>query len=168
MILNQEGTTMKCSKDVLPIAIVSVFCAVLFCTAPLLAAGPDDDLMNRAKAIFGPLPASMPSPDNSITPEKVKLGHMLFWEPRISVDGTVSCTKCHPLGLYAADGLKKALGNNCKLNPRNSPCIFNAASQISEHWIGNRTSVEDQAKQALTSRSSKTILFSGSFGSFSN
>jgi cytochrome c peroxidase len=74
---------------------------------------------------------------------------MLFWEPRISVDRTISCVKCHSLGLYASDGLKKAVGNNCKENPRKAPSIFNAASQISEHWIGNRTSVEDQAKQAL-------------------
>ena len=113
------------------------------------AAETDIALMNRAKAVLGTLPATMPTPNNPITPEKVKLGAMLFWEPRISVDGTVSCVKCHPLGLYAADGLKKAIGNNCKENPRNSPTIFNAASQISAHWIGNRTSVEDQAKQAL-------------------
>jgi len=113
------------------------------------AAPPDQDLMNRARAVFGPLPASMPSPDNPITPEKVKLGSILYWESRISVDGTVSCAKCHPPGLYAADGLKKAVGNHCKDNPRNSPCILNSAAQISEHWIGNRVSVEDQAKQAL-------------------
>ena len=128
---------------------IAAFLAVSLCTTVIFAAGPDDELMNKAKSLFGPLPASMPSPDNPITPEKVKLGNMLFWEPRISVDGTVSCVKCHPLGLYAADGLRKALGNHCKENPRNAPIIFNAAAQISAHWIGNRTSVEDQAKQAL-------------------
>jgi cytochrome c peroxidase len=51
--------------------------------------------------------------------------------------------------LYAADGLKKSIGNNCKLNPRNAPTILNAAGQVSEHWIGNRTDVEDQAKQSV-------------------
>ncbi len=115
----------------------------------LFAADSNAELISRAAAIFGPLPASMPSLDNPITPEKVKLGRFLFWEPRISVDRTVSCAKCHPVGLYDADGLRKALGNHCKENPRNAPTLFNAASQISEHWIGNRTSVEDQAKQAL-------------------
>jgi cytochrome c peroxidase len=120
-----------------------------FSATALFGADKDAELMNRANVVFGALPASMPSPDNPITPEKVKLGAVLFWEPRISVDRTVSCVKCHPLGLYAADGLKKAVGNNCKENPRNSPSIFNAASQISAHWIGNRTNVEDQAKQAL-------------------
>lgn len=118
-------------------------------TTVLFADDPDIDLISRAAAIFGPLPASMPSSDNPITPEKVKLGRVLFWEPRISVDRTVSCAKCHPVGLYTVDGLRKALGNHCKENPRNAPTLFNAASQISEHWIGNRTSVEDQAKQAL-------------------
>jgi cytochrome c peroxidase len=115
----------------------------------VIAASADEELMIQAKAIFGPLPSSMPSAENPITPAKVKLGHILFWEPRISSDGTVSCVKCHPISLYAADGLRKALGNHCKDNPRNSPCIFNAASEIAAHWIGNRTNVEDQAKQAL-------------------
>ena len=127
--------------------------AVLFLLAMLAGAafaGPDQDLIARAKAVFGPLPASMPSTDNPITPEKVRLGNLLFFESRVSVDGTVSCAKCHPPGLYAADGLRKAIGNHCKENPRNSPTILNAADQISEHWIGNRTSVEDQARQALT------------------
>jgi cytochrome c peroxidase len=116
----------------------------------LFAASADSGLMDKAKEVFGPLPASMPSPDNPLTPEKVKLGKTLFHESRISIDGTVSCAKCHPLGLYAADGLRTAIGNNCKVNPRNSPCIFNAAVQISQHWIGNRTSVEDQARQSVT------------------
>jgi cytochrome c peroxidase len=128
---------------------IVIFLATSLCATVLFAAGPDDELINKAKSLFGPLPASMPSPDNPITPEKVKLGKVLFWEPRISVDGTVSCVKCHPLGLYATDGLRKSLGNHCKENPRNDPTIFNAAAQISAHWIGNRTSVEDQAKQAL-------------------
>jgi len=74
---------------------------------------------------------------------------ILFYDTRISVDGTVSCSRCHPIGLYAADGLRKSIGNNCKVNPRNAPTLFNAAGQISEHWIGNRIDVEDQAKQSV-------------------
>ena len=53
------------------------------------------------------------------------------------------------MGLYAADGLRKSIGNNCKLNPRNAPTILNTAGQISAHWIGNRTDVEDQARQSV-------------------
>jgi len=128
-----------------------VLLLLMFCSLSLaVAAAPDDDLIKKAKEVLGPLPASMPSEQNPITPEKVKLGKILFYESRISIDGTVSCAKCHPVSLYAVDGLRKAIGNNCKENPRNSPTIFNAASQISAHWIGNRTSVEDQARQSVT------------------
>lgn len=121
-----------------------------FFVVPAASAGSNDDaLMKQASQIFGPLPAVMASDQNPVTPEKVNLGKMLYYEPRVSVDGTISCAKCHPISLYAADGLRKAIGNNCKPNPRNSPTILNAADQISAHWIGNRKDVEDQAKQAL-------------------
>jgi len=109
----------------------------------------NEDLLKQAKQIFGPLPQVMLSEKNPVTPEKVKLGKILFYETRISVDGTVSCARCHPISLYAADGLRKSIGNNCKINPRNAPTVLNAAGQISAHWIGNRTDVEDQAKQSV-------------------
>ena len=131
------------------VATFFAFSIVAFSANMVIAASADEELMSQSKTIFGPLPSSMPSAENPITPAKVKLGHILFWEPRISSDGTVSCVKCHPMSLYAADGLRKALGNHCKENPRNSPSIFNAASEIAAHWIGNRMNVEDQAKQAL-------------------
>jgi cytochrome c peroxidase len=115
-----------------------------------LADSGDVNLAARAKQVFGVLPKVMESDKNPVTSEKVKLGKILFYETRISVDGTVSCSKCHPFSLYAADGLPKAVGNQCKINQRNSPTVLNAAGQISAHWIGNRTSVEDQAKQSVT------------------
>jgi len=109
----------------------------------------DDGVGKQAKGLFGPLPQTMASAKNPITPEKVSLGKMLLYETRISVDGTVSCAKCHPVSLYGADGLRKAIGNQGKVNPRNAPTIFNAAAQISAHWIGNRLDVEDQARQSV-------------------
>ncbi len=125
------------------------FLIVCFAGSSLAESG-EEELLKQAKQIFGPLPQVMLSEKNPITPEKVKLGKILFYETRISVDGTVSCVRCHPFGLYAADGLKKSIGNNCKVNPRNAPTILNAAGQISAHWIGNRADVEDQARQSVT------------------
>ncbi len=128
-----------------------ILLAFLAASAPWLVGADDaETLLSQAKQAFGQLPATISSEGNPITPEKVALGKVLFYETRISVDGTVSCARCHPMGLYAADGLKKSIGNNSKLNQRNAPTILNAAGQISAHWIGNRLSVEDQAKQALT------------------
>jgi cytochrome c peroxidase len=136
----------RSNRDVLK--IVTLFSLFSF-TGLLFADNGDEDLLKQAKKIFSPLPQVMTSGKNPITPEKVKLGNILFYETRISVDGTVSCARCHPMGLYAADGLKKSIGNNCKLNPRNAPTLLNAAGQISAHWIGNRIDVEDQAKQSV-------------------
>ncbi len=115
-----------------------------------MASASDDVLLEQAKQFFSPLPDSMASEQNPITPKKVKLGKILFYESRISVDGAVSCAKCHPISLYAADGLRKSIGNSCKINPRNAPTVFNAAAQTSEHWVGNRKDVEDQARQSVT------------------
>ena len=128
-----------------------ILLAFLAASAPWPVGADDGEtLLSQAKQAFGQLPAAISSEGNPITPEKVALGKILFYETRISVDGTVSCARCHPMGLYAADGLRKSIGNNSKVNPRNAPTILNAAGQISAHWIGNRLSVEDQAKQALT------------------
>lgn len=124
--------------------------SIIFFAGMSLGNNGDEELLKQAKQIFGPLPQAMVSEKNPITPEKVRLGKILFHETRISVDGTVSCARCHPLGLYAADGLKKPIGNNCRVNPRNAPTILNAAGQISAHWIGNRIDVEDQARQSVT------------------
>jgi cytochrome c peroxidase len=135
-------------KNRYPIKII-LFVFVLFFAVKSLGSNGDEDLLKQAKQIFGPLPQVMFSEKNPITPEKVKLGKILFYETWISVDGTVSCARCHPIGLYAADGLKKSIGNNCKLNPRNAPTVLNAAGQISAHWIGNSADVGDQAKQSV-------------------
>ena len=140
---------IKGMKDGNGIKVMGVIFILIF--ACLSFAGNEDDLLlTQAKQIFGLLPQVIGSEKNPVTPEKVRLGKILFYETRISVDGTVSCARCHPIDLYAADGLKKSIGNNCKINPRNAPTVFNAAGQISAHWIGNRVDVEDQAKQAMT------------------
>jgi cytochrome c peroxidase len=133
-----------------PQIMAFISAAIFSCAGISLGANGDEELLKQAKQFFSPLPQAMVSEKNPITPEKVKLGKILFYETRISVDGTVSCARCHPIGLYAADGLKKSIGNNCKVNPRNAPTLFDASGQISAHWIGNRTDVEDQARQAVT------------------
>lgn len=130
------------------IKVIVVISILIFADMSLGSSG-DEDLLAKAKQIFGPLPEVIVSEKNPVTPEKVKLGKILFHETRISVDGTVSCVRCHPFSLYAADGLRKAIGHDCQINPRNAPTVLNAAGQISAHWIGNRFDVEDQAKQSV-------------------
>jgi len=114
-----------------------------------LARAADTGLRTQAQAIFKPLPRDMASPDSPLTPAQVKLGRMLYFETRASVDGTVSCARCHQPALFGTDALPKAIGAEHRPNPRNAPTVLNAATQFVQHWRGDRTSVEDQATKAL-------------------
>jgi cytochrome c peroxidase len=109
----------------------------------------DAQLLKDAQGVFEPLPKDMATPKSRIMPERVDLGRKLFFDPRISDDGTVSCARCHQPALYGTDGLEKSLGVHSKINPRNSPTVLNAALQFKAHWRGDRENVEDQAHQAL-------------------
>ncbi len=126
--------------------------AAVVAGAALTPAAPhaqEPSLLVQARSIFKPLPKDMATAENPITPEKVELGRMLFFDPRISADGTVSCARCHQPSLYGTDGLAKPIGAEHRVNPRNAPTVLNAALQIAAHWRGDRRSVEDQATQAL-------------------
>jgi cytochrome c peroxidase len=96
---------------------------VLFFTGSALAGNRDKALLTQAQQIFGPLPKAMGSEINPVTPEKGTLGKILFYETRISADGTVSCARCHPIALYAADGLKSLSGLIARSTPE-TPLLF--------------------------------------------
>lgn len=115
------------------------------------AAEADDDtaLLKDAQAAFQPLPKDFATAACSVTPERVELGRKLFFDPRVSVDGTVSCSRCHLAGLQGTDGLTKSHGAHDKVLPRNAPTVFNTAAQFKQHWRGDFANVEAQAKEAL-------------------
>lgn len=121
-----------------------------FLTASRATAAADDQaLLKQAQALFKPLPANMATGEFPIPAERVRLGRRLFFDPRISLDGTVSCSKCHQPALYGTDALAKPIGVKDRENPRNAPTVLNAALQFAAHWRGDRKNVEDQATQAL-------------------
>lgn len=107
-------------------------------------------LLKTAQAKFSPLPADMATPARPIKAEQVNLGRHLFFEPRVSVDGTVSCSRCHLPALYGADGLPRSHGALTNVLKRNAPTVFNAALQFKAHWDGVNDDVEMQAHRALT------------------
>jgi len=106
-------------------------------------------LLKDAQRFFAALPTNMAAPGFPVTPERVDLGRKLFFEPRISVDGTVSCARCHLSALYGSDGLTRSRGSHDKLNRHNAPTVLNAGLEFRAHWIGDREGLEDQAKRSL-------------------
>jgi len=109
----------------------------------------EGSLLEEAQKIFSPLPSSMATADNPVTPERVALGRRLFFDKRLSLDGSVSCETCHMPGLHGTDGQAKSIGVQHRLNTRNAPTVLNAAIQFAAHWDGGREDVEDQATKAL-------------------
>jgi cytochrome c peroxidase len=97
-------------------------------------------------------PASTPAPrDNPVTPEKVALGQMLFFDPRISGSGAISCGTCHNPGLAWSDALPKGLGHMGTRLGRRTPTIVNVAFGEPYFWDGRASTLEEQAKGPLSS-----------------
>lgn len=111
-------------------------------------------LLAKSRQFFQPLPKDMATPEFPITPELAELGRVLFFDPRLSLDGTVSCARCHQPSLYGTDALPKSVAVENRSNPRNAPTILNAALQFAAHWYGDRTSVEDQAAKSFLGKAS--------------
>jgi cytochrome c peroxidase len=110
-------------------------------------------MLERARPLFGALPAAAESPDNPITDEKVALGRMLYFDARLSKNHDVSCNTCHDLASFGVDPrrenhtlLPTSKGHRGQLGERNSPTVYNAAFHIAQFWDGRARDVEEQAK----------------------
>jgi cytochrome c peroxidase len=91
------------------------------------------------------LPAEPPHPaDNAPTPERVALGKMLFFDPRLSGDHNMSCASCHTPMLGWSDGLAFSVGFRGKPMARSSPTIINTGYNSLQMWDGRVKNLEAQ------------------------
>ncbi len=98
-----------------------------------------------------PLPPSPPVPlSNLQTPAKVALGKKLFFDPKLSVNGSISCAFCHMPKAGYADPRPVSIGVGGKRGGRNAPSALNAAYLDREFWDGRAGSLEEQAIGPLT------------------
>ncbi len=90
-------------------------------------------------------------PDNPMTPEKIELGKMLYFDPRLSGDGSVSCAKCHDprQGFQKAREMSPAYPGTKHF--RHSPTIINSAYNTALFWDGRAKTLEEQAKGPIAS-----------------
>jgi len=86
--------------------------------------------------------------DNPMTPEKVALGGQLFFDQRLSGDGTRSCYSCHVCEQGLTDGLPTSVGAFGKKLPRSSPSLWNIGYHTEFYWDGRSPSLEAQALAA--------------------
>ncbi len=121
-----------------------------------VGASASDALIEKAKkAGLKPIPEDrtalykiIDNPKNPITDEKVELGKKLYFDPRLSRSGLISCNTCHNLATGGVDGVDAATGHKWRHNPHhlNSPTVYNAVFASRQFWDGRSPDLEDQAQ----------------------
>jgi cytochrome c peroxidase len=153
MVLDSEDQRreMTMRRFVLPVvAVVAVGMTFVSGCGPRseepieLAAGLDMDVLRQ---LFDVIPETPPDlPGNPLTEEKIELGKMLFFEPRLSASWLISCNTCHNMGLGGVDLLETSVGHGWQRGPRNSPTVLNAVFNVAQFWDGRAEDLAEQAK----------------------
>lgn len=78
-------------------------------------------------------------------PAKVELGKKLFFDPRLSRSGFISCNSCHNLSMGGSDNLPTSIGHNWQQGPINSPTVLNSSMNLAQFWDGRAADLQEQA-----------------------
>lgn len=118
--------------------------AAFLCFNPCLSAS---ELLKEAQESFEPLPQKpIEKNTNKLNREKIELGKMLYFDPRLSKSGLISCNTCHNLAGSGTDNLETSVGHRWQKGPRNAPTVWNAALHTSQFWDGRAEDLEAQAQ----------------------
>ncbi len=77
--------------------------------------------------------------------ELIELGKMLFFEPRLSMSGIISCNTCHNLSRGGTDNLKTSIGHKWAAGPVNAPTVLNSNLAVAQFWDGRAANLQEQA-----------------------
>lgn len=120
-----------------------VLTALVIGGAPAMA---QSDLLETARSLFEPIPEQPPElQGNPATPDKVELGKMLYFEPRLSESHTITCNSCHLVGLGGVDMLETSLGHRWQKGGRNAPTVLSSVYNTAQFWDGRAKDLEEQA-----------------------
>ena len=106
--------------------------------------------------LLGPMPTPNDNPPNTA---RIVLGQRLFFDPRLSGDGNMSCATCHNPGLGWSDGLSTAKGVKSSILGRATPTLFNTGYNTIHMWDGRKSSLEDQAMGPMQSNAEMNMDF---------
>jgi cytochrome c peroxidase len=106
-----------------------------------------DDSLKKAQENFKPIPSIVPAvKDNAVTHEKVELGKLLFFDPRLSASEIISCNTCHNLATGGVDAGPTSVGHGWQKGPRRAPTVYNAVFNLAQFWDGRAADLKAQAK----------------------
>jgi len=100
---------------------------------------------NLIQAVYREEPIQPIQPANVNNPKHVELGKKLYFDPRLSRSGFISCNSCHNLSMGGTDNLKTSIGHNWSKGPINSPTVLNSSLNLAQFWDGRAADLKEQA-----------------------
>ena len=160
--LAASGFAAASSNTQAPVRVASATTGAGGATAPARAAAPATPARaaqaTSAHATVPPIPAAPAAaadpfkhlyapirPAPNVNLGKVELGKKLFFEPRLSKSGFISCNSCHNVMRGGADHLRTSVGDRWQEGPINSPTVFNSALNLAQFWDGRAATLREQA-----------------------
>ncbi|MBN2643883.1 MAG: cytochrome-c peroxidase [Desulfuromonadaceae bacterium] len=126
---------------------VTLLVVVLSTMLVSVAVADDTALRANCQGLFKAVPQQAPViADNAHNDAKLLLGHMLYFEPRLSASQLISCQTCHNVGLAGGDLQETSTGHGWQKGPRNAPTTFNAVFNTAQFWDGRAEDLKAQAK----------------------
>ena len=102
-----------------------------------------------ALPLLAQVPRSEPitpiEPARITRPALVELGKKLYFDPRLSKSGFISCNSCHNLSMGGSDNLATSIGHNWQKGPINAPTVLNSAMNVAQFWDGRAATLKAQA-----------------------
>lgn len=98
-----------------------------------------------ADSAAGDEPIQPIAPYKLTQPAKAELGKKLWFDPRLSRSGFISCNSCHNLSMGGSDNLKTSIGHNWQKGPINSPTVLNSSLNLAQFWDGRAKNLQEQA-----------------------
>jgi cytochrome c peroxidase len=139
----RDGFTVQ--LNFAPVGVIAF--VLVLSTAPGRAS---DTLIERALEAFKPIPSIVPAiRDNAVTHEKVELGKLLFFDPRLSASEVISCNSCHNLATGGVDAGPTSVGHGWQKGPRRAPTVYNAVFNVAQFWDGRAADLKTQAKSPV-------------------
>ena len=102
-----------------------------------------------ALPLLAQVPRSEPitpiEPARITRPALVELGKKLYFDPRLSKSGFISCNSCHNLSMGGSDNLATSIGHNWQMGPINAPTVLNSGMNVAQFWDGRAATLKAQA-----------------------
>lgn len=145
--MRKSKPILRNHKNIFTLLVIAFIGVVLFvhCSEQTEKATELTELQKKALSFTMPMPEHAFEDGMNQSEDIIELGRMLYYEPRISKSGIISCNSCHSLTTFGVDQIPVSIGHGWQKGPINAPTVLNAAFHKSQFWDGRAKDVEEQA-----------------------